>query len=256
MIVMEQGALRSFEECVASLYFRDRPETFWQCRPCFDQLLRSNFLAELVSNQLNDCAVNKGYTFRPKMSMDQGGKTFFVLSLQDSSGHIPISNGLRIDIMLLDSAFEKSQPENSLGHMMLGYHSAQPGTSLTLELFRLPAGHDNRIFDRTAPLRWQRDCCLKSMDILEIDAGEALCRISKVSGSAVVVILRSSQFFDFSWRYDEESLLPVQAISNDNSADRLYFATKLLGNLAAPGSLSSLRKIANHHSHHVRWSAI
>jgi hypothetical protein len=217
VIVMENSALRAFEESVALLYSQDRPATFWRCRPSFDRLLRSNFLVELVSTQVDHSIPDQGYKFRRKLSTEERTTLSFVVSLHESSGHILISNGLRIDIILLDSSFKKSQPENILGHMMLGYSSTQPYTSLTLELFRLPDGHKNRIFDRTAPLRWQRDCSLEPADIFEVDAGKELCRISKVSGSAVVMRLRSNQILDFSWRYDEKSLLPVQAISMTRS---------------------------------------
>lgn len=233
--------LDHFEKCLTSLYNPKQLESFWLCRPCFDKLLRSNFLSEWLSKLLKQC---------------QYSEPSALVALRDDLAGIEFSNGIKLDITLLDPNSSSVPISSVLGHTMLGFAAGKHGTLASVELFLFPESYDSRVFNPTTPLQMDYVSHVELYDIIEVDPHKMLHKVTNVNSPIVLLTMKSRDLIDISWQYDANSLLPISAISTNMSVDRLYFCTKLLGNLPNPASLNNLKKIITHPSHRVRWAAM
>ncbi|KYF48009.1 hypothetical protein BE04_47885 [Sorangium cellulosum] len=238
---MITAQLSSFSAAISETYNIEEPSTFWTCRPHFERLLGSGFLADLLSTQLGYCLSGQGEVIQ---------------AATGSSARVMLPSGVQIDILLLDPTVDDDKLLSYPSHVLMGFASASDDARLVLERYRHVEPYRNDVFDGRAMLEKQPDQVLRPMDVSEVSAGWEVFRLRSVDRPIPLVLLQSKPFLDFAWQYDPGTLMPMQAICPNSSAYRLFYTTKLLGEVTGRGNIESLLRISEYKSHFVRWSAL
>jgi len=238
---MISSQLDEFSRAICQTYNVEDPSTFWTCRPHFTRLLASGFLADLLSTQLGYCVSGQG-------EIVQAGS--------GSSARIVLPSGAQLDILLVDPTVLDDKLFSYPSHGMMGFAAGADHAELVLERYRHVEPYRNDVFDRQAALVRQPDQVLRAMELAEVRAGWEAFRIRSVTRPIPLVLLQSKPALEFAWQYDPGTLLPLQAICPGSSAYRLFYATKLLGEVSGPRNTEALLRISRHKSHFVRWAAL
>jgi hypothetical protein len=242
--------LEVFSHAIDKLYRAEDAGTFWSCRPAFTDLLASPFLAEVVRDQLRCCLTGQGELLKAGSGM---------------SARVELPSGVHLDFLLLDPAALDVQLFSYPWHSMMGMVGGVPrgddgprrgDTELIVERYRHVPPYRNDLFDPHAALAPLPDVSLTPGRVLDVEAGWDAFRIRAVSRAVPLVLLHSKAVLEFAWQYDAVTLEPRQAICPRSSAYRLFYATKLLGEVPAAGSAEALLRISGHPSHFVRWAAL
>lgn len=233
--------LNEFCTTIFETYDIEDPSTFWACRPHFTRLLSSDFLAELLRIQLGHCLSGSGEIIR---------------AANGSTARIELPHGAQLDVLLIQPDIVDSKLIGYTSHVMMGFASGFDDTRFEIERYKHVAPYRNDVFDRQAALVRQPDQVLRSMEVAEVSAGWEIVRFRSVNRAIPVVLLQSKPLLEFSWQYDSETLLPVQAICPGSAAYRLFYSTKLLAEVRGERNIETLLRISRHTSHFVRWSAM
>ena len=91
--------------------------------------------------------------------------------------------------------------------------------------------------------------------------GETICAeawrdVVELSGSAVVLVLRSAPRYPVLWRYDRASLRPKGLIAATEQLARLEEALNILVRLGTAEDADACATLARHESHAIRWAAV
>jgi len=238
---MLPAQLAAFVEAASATLDPLDGESFWSCREAFRGLLASGFLSELLSVQLEYCLCGDG-------ELIQAGTGW--------SGRVALPNGMQLDILLVEPG---SAPDELIGypsHVLMGFSASVSGAALTLGRYRHGASYRNDLFDQEeVPLR-EPDQILRMNDVADVAAGRELFRFLSADAPITVVMLQSKPLLQFAWQYDVDSLRPARAICPDPATFRLFYMTRLLKEIPAPGNIESLLRISHHRSHFLRWSAL
>jgi hypothetical protein len=223
-----------FAESVARLFDPRRPESFWDCQAAFGTLLQTGFLADRINDELRAQIADP--TYLPECRYNQ-------LTLWRG-------NACSLALSLLE------RPRRYI-HSLPSYAMYSPvGTEpLRHELFRLPPGYRNEVFDPS--LRIERAGGDNTAP------GEVLCLHTDrfvydfpIEQPLLIVKFTGGVLQTLEWLFNKSTLHAWQANDSELSATQMRVAAYVMGRLAHQFSLEPLSLLATHPHHAVRWAAI
>lgn len=235
-------SLRVFGEAAAAAWRPAQPRSFWDCEAAFASLVASDFLSELLHCQLD---AYLEYDASPDIQCGTSGYA-----------QLDLPGGLQLDVVHLDEGHSDDILQSHPCDMLMGFRSDEPGVFVDIERYEYPGDYRNEVFDPQTPLVSAGVTRLESGCVQRIEAGKTAFRISDVGAGVMLLLLKSPARMDFSWSYDRETLRSVAGVVPYLPAYRLFFATKLLGQIPRRRSLDNLEALSRHTAHFVRWTAI
>lgn len=235
-------SLRLFGEAAAAVWHSDMPDSFWDCEPAFSSLVASDFLSELLHCQLD---AYLEYDASPDIQCGTSGYA-----------QLDLPGGLQLDVVHLDEGHCDDILQSHPCDMLMGFRSDDPAAFVAIDRYEYPGHYRNEVFDPQTPLVSAGLTRLEPCRVQRIEAGKTAFRISDVGAGVMLLLLKSPARMDFSWSYDRDTLKSVAGVVPYLPAYRLFFATRLLGQIPRRRSLDNLETLSRHTAHFVRWTAI
>lgn len=223
-----------FTRRIDERFDRNDLDTFWGCEEPFRELIASSFVVEAINLQLQQLKEN------PLHIGDWQPKQFIVHR----------GAGWALSIALFDStkAYIHTSP-------YVGLYAPVGEGVLIYDLYELPRGYRNEVFDPQLKLRRAGSGEVREGEMLRVDSREYAYDF-KGSSPALVVKLTCAPFQSLEWLFNKESLYAWQANDAEVRATQARVAAYLLGRLAHQSSLEPLEQLTSHPNHAVRWAAI
>jgi len=234
-------SLKVFGEA-AAVWRPDTPGSFWECTAAFNALVASSFLNELLH-----CQLDAYLEFDASPDIQCGTSGYAQLELP---------GGLQLDVLHLEEGHSDDILQSHPCDMLIGFRSDDPATFVDIELYEHPGAYRNEVFDPETSLVPAGVTRLAPCRVQRIEAGKMAFRISDVGAGVMLLLLKSPARMDFSWSYDRATLKSIAGVVPYLPAYRLFFATKLLGQIPRRRSLDNLEALSQHDAHFVRWTAI
>lgn len=230
-------ALAAFVEAAKPRFERDGPEAIWACRDDFARLLRTSFVSEVVAWDLRSVLACPTDVIRDssRFSWSLHRDPAFELNV------IPIAAAAdRIDYLY-----------GSAQHRLLAaLHPAR------VALYRHTSPHPPEVFDRTVVLSPAGESELGDGEVLELRAWRDVCDPLPAASSSYLIELSSAPVDRVRWTYDRATLVPHTPTPANRASNLIEFAVWALVELGHPDALAALARVAEHPSHHVRWTAL
>jgi len=227
-------SVAAFSERVEGLLERDNVDSFWKCEEALRELLKTNFVIEVLNSELLRIAGSPTYLgdWRPKQLTIYRGPGY-TLSLSTFHG---------------SRRYIHTAP-------FLGMFAPVGGISLEYSRYRLPKNYRNDVFYPNIRLERAGSGSVAVGEVLEIRSREYAYDFN-VSESLLVLKFTSEAFESLEWLFNRENLSPWQANDAEVVSTQLRVASYVLGRLAHQSSLETLETLAAHRHHAVRWAAI
>jgi hypothetical protein len=172
-------------------------------------------------------------------------------------GHWPLNRvvlhrgkGITLAIRLLNerTPYIRSVP-------FLGMFVPLGAQALRYDLYALPTGYNNQVFDPNLQLTKQGVGETLPGNVLMVHP-EGLIPDFRFAGSQLVLQLNTTPTHYLQWLFNRESLLAWQANDSSMNSSHLRVAAYVLGKFAHQTSLEPLKDLSTHPHHSVRWTAI
>jgi hypothetical protein len=231
------AALAAFLEAARPRFERDGADALWACRDDFARLVQTPFVSEVVAWDLRSALARPTAAIRDssRFSWSAHRDPAFELNV------IPIaSEADRIDYL---------------------YGSAQHRLVAALRtarvaLYRHASPHPPDVFDRSVVLSAVGERELGDGDVLELRAWRDVCDPLPAPSASYLIELSSTPVDRVRWTYDRATLVPHTPTPAIRSSNLIEFAVWALLELGHPDPMAALQRVAEHPSHHVRWTAL
>jgi hypothetical protein len=232
-------ALAAFVDAIEPSVEAD-PEAFWGCSEALATLTRSNFLADLLTWELECLRRDPDYIPCPR-----GARDFAVLQL----------GLLTLGVLVFDADPEPPSP------LLFGFCEHNISTNIgpgpvLVERWRQAWDGPPEIFDRSRSLIALAPVHLRVGETFTCRAHSDVVRMRGVDAATVVISLTRLQATRLRWVYDAATLLPVRAEAADLRAARIDYAMTLLSALGHTAAAPVIATLLDHPDHFVRWSAV
>jgi hypothetical protein len=216
-------------------------ENIFDLAPHIEQMVRDNFLQDLIHYELDCIAGNQDYAPR------EGTYNYLNLFISE-----------RFSFSLIY--------KNIVDASMFKYYSNYPSNQIICPLN--PDGFYYNLFRRSTnepfdTLRKESRLQIQSEQEL-LKFGQSLCIKSEEQvfsfcpGKAepvIAFVLSATDLKNYTWEYDRETLAPVRIVSGNNNHTRVEFTCHILGEIGNEQSLTVLFGLLNNPAHNVRWQA-
>jgi hypothetical protein len=230
-------SLAAFLETAKLRFERDGAEAIWACRDDFARLLDTSFVSEVVAWDLQTVLARPtdGIRDSSRFSWSLHRAPAFELNV------IPIAPAAdRIDYL-----YGASQHR-----LLAALRTARVG------LYHHTIPHSPDIFDRSVALSPLGERELGEGEVLELRAWRDVCDPRPSPSTSYLIELSSAPVDRVRWTYDRATLLPHTPTPAIRSSNLIEFAVWTLLELGHPDTMAALRRVAEHPSHHVRWTAL
>ena len=231
---LQNPLLAAFAEQVRKRYLPDQPETFWTCEPLFRHLADPSFSERMINDTL------RALTLDPHHSGDWPGEQIVLARKPDWT--------LSLHRIEVASRYIHSTPANLL-IAPLG------GLPLTGDLYDLPSGYDNAVFDPSLRLDHAGSFTLHDHEVLAIRADRNAVDL-RVDRPLMLLKLATAPLQPLEWLFSKETLHPWQANDADASMTNLRISTHVLGRLAHQSSLEPVKALVTHPNPSIRMAAV
>lgn len=230
----KQNPVSVFVETVSALFSRDDLESFRKCEGAFQELIDSNFEADLFNAELRSLLKDPAFRgdWRPMQLRIVSGRVF------------------NLSISLIDASrrYIHSTPFNA----MFSPIGTEP---LEYDQYSLPRGFSDDVFDPSLRLTYVSSGCVNPREIKFFD-GSRFAYDFKINKPVLTVMFYTASFATLEWLFSKENLHAWQANDAEIGSTQLRVACNILGRLAHQSSLDPLLQMVKHPHHSVRWAAI
>lgn len=228
------ASLIRFVEQADRGFRRDEPQSFWDLEGELHKLVASGFHGELLDRELEKLVANPSHMgdWRANQLVLHRGR------------------GFALAIWLLD------RPRQYIHTTPFFGMYAPVGTeSLHYDIYRLPAGYCNDVFDPSLRLEAAGSGVTRPGEILRLEADRYTYDF-KADRPVLVVKFTAAAFQHLEWLFDKGTLQAWQANDSELHWTQLRVAAYILGKLGQATSLEPLDLLSTHLHHAVRWAAI
>lgn len=154
------------------------------------------------------------------------------------------------------SVWSFSKPRQYL-HTVAFHTLLVPCTAATLAYrrFRLPAGYDNRVFDRNLKLEVVDEGEVREGDVLCLAAG-GLIYDFLIERPTPLVKFTFGPIETMEWLFHRDTGAAWKISDSDAAATQARVSAYVLGQMSHPSSAEALKETSFHPSHAVRWASI
>jgi len=247
--------LKTFVSRAQKILSKDFPNSFWNCKTLFEDLIKSDFVTNLINYELS-CLVNDGlYTIS-----DSSPTGFFLVHTDKFRLAISVFE-LTVDpdttalakLAMEDPLSRKDMLYSLTAHQMMGVRG---NGSFQIEHYRQCNPYPIEILDKTRHLTPKEIIEINSSEIRCFKAHEDIIKIIEPSEISTVFFFMTNDLGSIRWEYDPETRKPTRAIATSMNSSRLQWAAECLSELECVDSVSAFEKLYKHPDHFVRWSAI
>lgn len=210
------------------------PESFWDCDEAFRRLAASQFLAEVVNQEMQRLSKENHYVgnwLPAELVLHRGG-------------------GLALSVSVLEAPLRYI---HTLPHHAM--YAPVGRTSLVYNRYRLPDAYRNEVFDPTLALIPDSPGSVAPGNVLLARCGEFAYDFM-VERPVPLLKFVTTAIHPLEWLFTRDGLRPWQANDADLTFTQLRVAADVLGKFAHQSSLGPLKMLTQHPHHAVRWAAI
>jgi len=211
---------------------------FLRTAPAFARLLRSDFLSSYLNAELAKLASDE----TPLGRTVGYGRTLRILTVPEFT----------LRILFLRSS-ESDELTTTTQHTFL---AAVGSGSIEVQRLRVPRKQQCGIFDASSCLSLAETRTLRRGDFLVLGAGRHAHAFTPDVRNTIALILEHSQSEPLSWQYDRTTLKCLRAAPTDLALSRIKETVGLISALNEPRFIPHLKRLYNHPSHFVRWTAV
>ena len=247
--------LNSFISQVNEIISNDFPHSFWNCKNVFENLVKSDFVTDLINYELS-CLVDESL-YAVNDSFTNG---FFIVQTDQfrlavqafGSSKDPDSRKLAKSA-IDDRVSNKEMLYAASLHQMIGVHGSG---SFEIERYKQDNPYPIEILDKNKYLTQRELIEVNSSEIRCFKAHEDVIRIIEPSEVCIVFYFMTRDLGSIRWAYDLDTLKPSRAIATSMNSSRLQWAADTLVELECINAVPALEHLYGHPDHFVRWSAI
>jgi hypothetical protein len=235
--------LRKFIEQVNKTYADENKNSFWACRSYFNELLKSDFVLELLNGELSGVAANPLY-------IPTGGSTEVDMGIALGNKCSLWLKILEPDMKLSDKLFSATE------NMMVGLVEFSGSGVVNMEEFEQPAPFPNDLPENQSKLLAGSKTQIRIGEVYDIRAAADIFRIVSVSAPVILLTLATTSLVPIRWEYDRNTLLPKRAMTISSNSSRLSYVANLLGEIGNENSIPVLKALISNENHFVRWAVV
>ena len=237
-MIVPMPMIAAFAEHVRERYKPDRPESFWACTPLFRRLADPSFAGQMINHTLHALSCDPSHIGH--WASDWSARQIVLVR----------EPGWTLSLQLIDKP--RRYIHSSPSHLLI---TALSGLPLSGELYDLPPGYDNAVFDPSLKLVPAGPFKLAAGEILAIDAD---CHVAdfRVERPMMLLKLATAPVQTLEWLFSKGTLHPWQANDADAAMTNLRVGAYVLGRLAHQSSLEPIKALTAHANQNVRWAAI
>jgi hypothetical protein len=211
-----------------------QPESFWKCEDAFRRLVRSDFLADVLNQELYGLTRDTGEA-----------RAFLASELVLHRG-----GGLALSLSVCESPrrYIHSLPYHAM-------YAAVGQRGLTCNVYELPSNFRNDVFDPTLRLFPAGQLTAEPLEVLCMRSGGHAYDVV-VEAPTPILKFMTTAMHPLEWLFTKNGLQAWQANDSDLSFTQLRVAADVAGRIAHQSSLEPLKKLTRHEHHAVRWAAI
>jgi hypothetical protein len=226
--------LARFVEQVDRNIGTDPPDSFWALEEDFRRLQHSGFLGALFNQQLRRIVGQPSHMgdWRPNQAMVHRGR------------------GYAVSVWLFDKPrrYIHSTP-------FYGMYAPLGSESLYYDVYRLPAGYRNDVFDPALKLEPAGSGMTAPGGILLLQSDRYVYDF-RIERPLPVLKFTSAAFHTLEWLFAKDTLQAFQANDSELISTQLRVTAYVLGRLGHPSSQEALQMLASHPHHAARWAGI
>lgn len=226
--------MAAFAEQVRKRYSPDKPETFWSCEPLFRHLADPAFAERVINDTLRALSID------PHHCGDWSNKQIVLAREADWT----------LSLQQIDAP--RRYIHSSPSHLLVAPIGGLP---LRGDLYDLPPGYDNAVFDPSLKLEHAGSFTLTDSTVMAIRADRRAVDF-RIERPLLLLKLATAPVQTLEWLFSKETLHPWQANDADTSMTNLRVGAYVLGRLAHQSSLEPIRSLTTHANPNVRWAAI
>jgi hypothetical protein len=214
---------------------------FWKCEEPFLELAKKGFLTDFINQELTKVKDDSFYV--PPMS---SGAEIIIAQ----------SDKYRLSVAIVNqrTAPVVDRLESRVSHYMLFIVGNE---ELPIATYEQPAPEPNDDLRRDARLCAHKPTTYRPGDLLRIRAARDVIEFRPLPGrNAVVLAFSSAPVYDYRWVYEHDSLLPIRLFPGEVGLTRIEYALQVTAHMGDRESLPTLRALASHSAHFIRWTAI
>lgn len=233
-MIGQNSLVTAFAEEVGKRYLPAHPASFWACEPLFRHLLDPQFAESVINHALRAMVDDPCHT-------GAGGGHALVLA-QTPAWH------LTLHLLVQPRRYLHGNASDALVAPLSG----QP---LAVDLYQLPSGFRNAVFDPGCKLDRAGSRTIASGDLLALQA-DGLIHDYRIDAPLLLLIFETAPRAVLEWRFSRDTLHAWQFVEADRQISDLKAAAWLAGRLAHQTSLKPLKALTRHEDPGVRWAAL
>ncbi len=226
--------LARFIEQVEKNFQTDAIESFWGLEEEFRRLIHSGSPGAVFNRELERLVDNPSYmgNWRPNQMMVHRGR------------------GFALSIWLFDKPrqYIHSTP-------FYGMYAPLGKESLYYDIYKLPQGYRNALFDPTLKLEPAGSGITAPGGILLLQSDQYVYDF-RIERPLPVMKFTSASHQTMEWLFSKDQLNAWQANDSELVSTQLRVSAYILGRLAHQSSLEALEQLTSHGHHAVRWAAV
>lgn len=226
--------IAAFAEHVRERYTPGQAESFWGCAPLFRRLADPAFAGPMINHTLQLLSHDPGH------AGDWSARQVVLVR----------EPAWTLSLQLIDRP--RRYIHSSPSHLLITPLSGLP---LSGELYDLPAGYDNAVFDPALKLVAAGPVTLGAGEVLAIDADRQVGDF-RIERPLMLLKLATAPVQTLEWLFSKATLHPWQANDADAAMTNLRVGAYVVGRLAHQSSLEPIKALSAHANQNVRWAAI
>ncbi|MBA4284798.1 MAG: hypothetical protein C0434_04630 [Xanthomonadaceae bacterium] len=233
-MIGQNTLVAAFAEEVGKRYLPARPASFWACEPLFRHLLDPQFAEAVINDALRAMVDDPRQT-------GNGGDNVMVLA-RTPHWH------LALHLLVRSRRYIHSNASDALV-------APVSGRTLEADLYELPAGFRNAVFDPGCKLVRIGARTVPPGDLLALRA-DGVIHDYRIESPLLLLVFETAPAAVLEWRFSRETLHAWQFVEADRQVSDLKAAAWLAGRLAHQTSLKPLKALSRHEDPGVRWAAL
>jgi hypothetical protein len=248
--------LKKFVTSVKSKLSKKYPNSFWECKDDFQNLLNSDFGSELINHELERLEINPSYAVS---DANPGGffivkEEFFKLGIVLFEKNDKLTPHDIANKVILDNPEENKEMLYGLtSHQMLG---VLHGEQIEIQRYKQKLPFPIEIFDESRKLENLENLSLVKGKINCFRAYEDAYKFVHPKVPTILLFFLTDNIGGLRWEYDSKSFKPTKLIATSMNSSRIEWALETLVQMDSIDSVKNMEKLYNHPDHFVRWASI
>ena len=216
-------------------------ENIFDLGPHIEQMVRENFLQDLIHYELDCIGTNEDYAPR------EGTYNYLNLFINEKFSFSLINKNIGDPSQLkYYSNYPSDQIICPLNDEGLYYNLFRRSTNDSFDTLRKES--KLQILSEHELLKFGQSLCIKSEEHIF-----SFC--PEMAEPVKALVLSATNLKNYTWEYDRETLQPARIVSGNNNHTRIEFTCHILGEIGNEKSLKVLFDLLNNPAHNVRWQA-